>query len=204
MEGQENDKEIQESSLKSSNQYAKENNYTNFIEEWKSATNVSLEFDKMLLDLRKYGFSIITALITAGSFLGFSFSDTSPALPVSSNIIQIGVINVTMILVVILFWLDILYQNYLYASVFRTRILELFRLRYRLSVYISGLYTKSSMNTILNLIYGGFLIGVFILGLFVIGIAKSESNINTDEWLDSILNWITHGQGLLILSFASV
>lgn len=213
--------------IQSRAQPAGSNSPSDFIEEWKTATSTSQEFDKMLVDLRKYGFSIITGLITAGSFLGLSF-DKSTLLPAASSVIHIGVINVTMFLVVILFWLDIYYQNLLYGSVFRTRFLEFFRLKYRLSIYISGMYTGSSMGTILYLIYGGFLVGVFILGLLVAGIAnqsemisKSESNYTTAAVSSnitqgstnmsvgnanpvnngSLLNLITKGYGSLILSF---
>jgi hypothetical protein len=154
-------------------QAAMNDDSSNYLEEWKTAVGTSQDFDKMLVDLRKYGFSILTGLITAGSFLGFSSSLGPPA----ANIIHIGVINVTMFLVVILFWLDIYYQNLLYGSVLRTRFLEFFRLKHRLSVYISGVYTGSSMGVILYLIYGGFLVGVLFLGYLVAGISNQSDMI---------------------------
>ena len=138
---------------------------SNFLEEWKPSVEMSSKFDEMLVDLRKYGFSIITGLITAGSFLGFNVGGDSPLNQLAyANILHIGVINVTMFLVVILFWLDLYYQNLLYGSVIRTRFLEFIRLRHRLSVYISGVYTGSSMHYMLYVIYAGFLLGSFSLG----------------------------------------
>ena len=99
-----------------------------------------------------------------------------------------GVITVSLFLVLILFWLDVYYQNLLYGSVLRTRFLEICRLKYRLSIYISGVYTgsglaKSGMATILYLIYAGFLIGVFILGIIVASIPLSTEGpkLNTQN-----------------------
>jgi hypothetical protein len=142
----------------------------NFVEEWKTATETSQKFDEFLVDLRKYGFTILTGLITAGSFLGFSFSEQPTADLIKSSLLHFGVIYVTLLLVVILFWLDVYYQNLLYGSVLRCRFLEFFRLGYRLSVYISGLYTGSRMNNVLYSMYFGFLIGVFIMGVIVAAI----------------------------------
>jgi hypothetical protein len=151
-----------------------------FVDEWKTSTETSRKFDEFLVDLRKYGFTILTGLITAGSFLGFSFSDETDTDLVNSNILHLGVIYVTMMLVVILFWLDVYYQNLLYGSVLRSRFLELFRLNFRLSVYISGLYTGSHMANVLYVLYFGFLGGVLIMGLLVAGITNASQNTALD------------------------
>jgi hypothetical protein len=136
--------------------------YTNYSDEWVKAREATDKFDGNLFDLRKYGFSILTGLITAGSFLGFS----KP-----TQFIQVGVIIVTMVLVVILYWLDIYYQGLLYGAVFRTRFLEIFRLNRGLSIYISALYGASNLGPLLHFLYLGFLIGVLLLGLFVANFA---------------------------------
>jgi hypothetical protein len=149
------------------------------------ATETSHKFDEFLIDLRKYGFTILTGLITAGSFLGFSFSEKTGLESINSNILHLGVIYVTMFLVVILFWLDVYYQNLLYGSVLRSRFLEFFRLNYRLSVYISGLYTGSHMDNVLYLLYFGFLTGIFIMGLLVAGIIDQSIADNASNTLKS-------------------
>lgn len=133
--------------------------YERYVDEWKTSRETIIKFDDILVDLRKYGFSFLTGLTTAGSFLGFS----SPA-----QHLQIGVIIVTMSLVMVLYWLDIYYQNLLSGSVLRGRLLELFRLKRGLGVYISGLYGAGNFGRILHFLYIAFLIGLFILGLFVI------------------------------------
>ena len=51
--------------------------YDNYNEEWKSCRETVSKFDSTLIDLRKYGFTIITSLLTAGSFLGFN----APTIP---------------------------------------------------------------------------------------------------------------------------
>ena len=56
-----------------------------YLEEWKQSTELSMKFDSVLIDLRKYGFTIIAGLITASSFLGFSFDKNHFS---SANLIQ--------------------------------------------------------------------------------------------------------------------
>ena len=116
--------------------------------------------------------------------MGFSF--TAQAHFTSVNLIHVGVINVSILLVLILFWLDVYYQNLLYGSVLRTRFLEFCRLKSRLSIYISGVYTgaglgKSGMAWILYLIYAGFLIGTFYLGWIVISLPLDSVEPNSSN-----------------------
>lgn len=127
--------------------------------EWKSCLELTTKFDGYLLDLRKYGFSLLTGLTAGSSFLGFA----SP-----SQILQIGVIIVTMILVVVLYWVDVYYQNLLYGSVLRSRFLELFRLNRGLSNYVSALAGTRILPNTLYLLYGGFIMGLGVLGMIVI------------------------------------
>lgn len=151
-----------------------------FLEEWKLSVEVSSKFDEILVDIRKYGFTLVTGLLTAGSFLGFNIGGDSVLNQLAyANILHIGVIIVTMFLVVVLFWLDLYYQNLLYGSVIRTRFLELTRLKQRLSVYISGIYTGPSMNFMLYSIYAGFLLGTFLLGNIVADITSQSISTST-------------------------
>jgi hypothetical protein len=146
--------------------------YTNYSEEWVKAREATDKFDGNLFDLRKYGFSILTGLITAGSFLGFS----EP-----TQFIQVGVIIVTMVLVLMLYWLDVYYQSLLYGAVFRTRFLEIFRLNRGLSIYISVLYGASHLGRGLHFLYLGFLVGLFLLGLFVANFATVATENNSGD-----------------------
>ncbi len=129
-----------------------------FLEEWKAAREATSQFDGILVDLRKYGFSILTGLTTAQGLIGFTQEFTN---------IMIGVIVVTMNLVVILYWLDRYYDGLLWGSVMRTRFLEIFRMETKLSLYISGFIRTAHIGWILHAIYYGFLIGLLFLGLLV-------------------------------------
>ena len=84
-------------------------NNNNHFEEWKRCRDTCDRFDNYQLDLRKYGFTLITGILTAGSFLGFAGPTKG---------IQSAVIIVTMILVVVLFWLDTYYQSLIYGLYF--------------------------------------------------------------------------------------
>jgi hypothetical protein len=83
--------------------------YENYSEEWKVCRETIDRFDGILVDLRKYGFSILTGLTTTGSFLGFSAPTAN---------IQIGVIIVTMALIMVLYWLDIYYRSLISDSAY--------------------------------------------------------------------------------------
>lgn len=143
-----------------------------FSEEWKSCLSATDKFDKILVDLRKYGFTLLTGLTTGGSFLGFS----DPA-----QTLQIGVIIVTMILVDILYWVDVYYQNLLYGAVMRTRFLEIFRLNRGLSYYISGMAGSTNLANTLPWLYGGFITGLFILGMIVLFNANCGEIISSNS-----------------------
>jgi hypothetical protein len=141
--------------------------YENYNEEWKVAMETTKDYDAILFDLRKYGFSILTGLITAGSFLGSS---------TSTQILQIGVIIVTMILVVILYWLDAYYSSLISGPILRARFLEAFKLNRALRLYTQNIYVKSHLAWTLRSLYFGFLAGLFVLGIFALGIAEFKIN----------------------------
>ena len=143
--------------------------YISYEKEWKVCRSTTDKLDGILVDLRKYGFSFLTGLTTAGSFLGFASPQQN---------IQIGVIIVTMVLVVVLYWLDNYYQKLLFGSVFRGRFLEIFRINKGLTNYISGLYGAGHIGGILHSLYIGFLIGLFVLGLFVINFLNAAKMTN--------------------------
>lgn len=150
-----------------------------YHEEWTECRQTIARFDTILIDLRKYGFTIITGLLTAGSFLGF---DT----PTAS--LQVGVIIVTMVLIVILYWMDIYYQNLLYGAVLRAIFLEIFRLERGLSKYVSGLYGRSGMGWLLHFLYGGFFIAAFILGMFAATISENPQPPKPTEVSNNKIN----------------
>lgn len=94
-----------------------------YIEEWDKSTQAVDKFDNMLIDLRKYGFSFLTGLITASSLVGIA----AGSIPLEAfATIEIAVITVTMILVITLYWLDIYYQNVLTGAIQHSFIVYVF------------------------------------------------------------------------------
>lgn len=141
-----------------------------YDKEWEQCLASTTKFDGYLVDLRKYGFSLLTGLTAGSSFLGFA---------PPSQLLQIGVIIVTMILVVVLYWVDVYYQNLLFGSVLRTRFLELFRLNRGLSNYISALAGTRNLSNTVPLLYGGFIVGLLVLGMIVVFNAHCGALVST-------------------------
>jgi hypothetical protein len=169
-----------------------DNSGSKFHEEWAECRQTTARLDSILIDLRKYGFSIITGLLTAGSFLGFNSPTAS---------LQVGVIIVTMVLIVILYWMDIYYQNLLYGAVLRSIFLEIFRLDRGLSKYISGLYGRSGMGWLLHFLYGGFFIAAFILGMFAATISENPEPSKANENSDNKINITSINSSGITLNF---
>jgi hypothetical protein len=132
----------------------------NFIDEWKTCRNKIDKFDKILVDLRKYGFSFVTGLTTAGSFLGFAQEP-------STRTMQIGVIVVTMVLIVALYWLDSVFRIVFQGAILRIRFLEIFRVKRRLDVYMGAMYKASNLGNIVLPLYLVFVLALVLLGAYV-------------------------------------
>lgn len=135
--------------------------------EWKSCLEQTNKFDGYLFDLRKYGFTLITGLITAGSFLGFESG---------TELVQVGVIVVTMILVRVLFWVDEYYQQALTRIHARGRFIEI-TLNRGLISSMSNLKASgelSSKHPSVSALYLGFTIALGALALFSI---LTEANV---------------------------
>lgn len=110
-------------------------------------------------DLRKYGFTLITGLITAISFLGFE---------AGTGFIHVGVIIVTMILVRVLFWLDEYYQELNTGIYAQGRLIEI-TLRRGLMSSMSNLKTSKKLignHECISKIYMGFILASLVLALF--------------------------------------
>jgi hypothetical protein len=154
----------------------KGNSINPYLVEWKKSIEAVDKFDTILVDLRKYGFSFLTGLITAGSLLGVAVDDQHVGDQFIN--IQIAVIILTMVLVISLYWLDIYYQNELTGAWVRSEFLGIYRLEViRLSSYISSFNFGSRLGGILAFIYGAFLFGLLILGSLVLGFSGTNFNI---------------------------
>jgi hypothetical protein len=144
-------------------------------QEWKACNEHITRLDSIIIDLRKYGFSIATGLTTAGSIIT-QFTEVQP--------FQIVLIFATMALIDVLYWLDVYYQTVLSAVILRTQVLEQ-RLNFGLDIYISRFYMRHKIGKALHLLYIGFLIYLAILAAQII--AADDSVLSTGI---TVVGWI--------------
>ncbi|MGO9527545.1 MAG: hypothetical protein ACLPT4_15550 [Verrucomicrobiia bacterium] len=130
----------------------------NYLEEWKQARSVLQFFDDKLHDLRKYGFSFLTALLTAESFLATGTNQPTDA-------VKLAVLCVTLLLIVALYLLDTNYRVFQEATATRALVLER-RLNLELSDVIAYRYGIGEIAAHVLLLYCLFVFGVLVLGWF--------------------------------------
>jgi hypothetical protein len=128
------------------------------FEDWKECRKTIGRLDQILEDLRKYGFSIITGLLTAGAFLGkASTTDLSAA----------AVFVTVMVLVAALFSVDTYYQVLLSGAVERALDLEVqTNPPIRVTKHLSDNATKSGVSFIILALYIVLLATAEGMGLF--------------------------------------
>lgn len=153
----------------------------NHLEEWKQARDTLKSFDDRLHDLRKLGFSFLTALFAAGSLLTPAIipstssltpviiSSTSSADSPTSvqNIVKSAIFAVTLLLVIALHFLDKNYRVAQEAADTRAVILER-ELNLELSDIITVRYNRGHVYGHVLWIYIIFTVGVALLGGFIL------------------------------------
>jgi hypothetical protein len=87
------------------------------LEEWKECRSTIARFDQVIVDVRKYGFSIITGLLTADTFLFVK-------IPGLSSWEKAGVSLVMTVLIFALFTVDRCYEILLRGAVQRAEEIE--------------------------------------------------------------------------------
>jgi hypothetical protein len=138
---------------------------TNQLEEWKNARDVLKSFDDYLHDLRKYGFTFVTALLTAESIL-IPTTLLSPDKTVPDPI-KFAVFGVTLLLIVALGLIDKNYLVFQDAAGSRALILER-KLNLELTEVIADRYATGHVRQNVFLVYLLFTVSVSILGGFVL------------------------------------
>ncbi len=93
------------------------------FEEWQNARELMSKYDDRIHDVRKYGFSFVTALLTAQSIL--IPGNIKTADPISAFWIITGVLGVTLLLILALLFFENTYQLIQEAIAQRALILEL-------------------------------------------------------------------------------
>lgn len=132
----------------------------NFMEEWKIARETIAKFDDHLHDLRKYGFSFITALLTAESLL-------MPGITAFPAEVKVAVLIVTLVLIVAIHLIDRMYQVIQEAVSTRAKILERI-LNLELTEDIGFRYRTKNLRWYVVGVYTGFTVGVSILGSVIL------------------------------------
>lgn len=134
-----------------------------FFDEWKTARDVLDKTDDNLHDLRKYGFTFVTALLTAQSILIPASSSSTSNAVVAQPVVKLAVFGVTLVLIIALQVID---RNYLVlqqAAATRALVLER-TLNLELTEVISLRYSLGHVRRNVGVIYGLFVVGVAILG----------------------------------------
>ena len=118
------------------------------MKEWAECRTMIGRFDTILADLRKFGFSLITGLLTAGAVLGFVGVQIPPNLRTTAFI-------TIMILITALFSVDTYYQVLLSAAVERALDLEVLTSpkRIRVTKYLSVNATDSKAAYVTLFLY---------------------------------------------------
>jgi len=135
--------------------------YGNALDEWKEARSVIARFDNNLHDLRKYGFTFVTALLAANGLISQGGTSIVPAG------VKAGVLVATMGLIVTLKLLDTHYRLFQKAASIRGRILE-DRLNLDITNDISFFYDLGHWWNYVQALYYGFVAMTFLLGLAIL------------------------------------
>ncbi|UCD95567.1 MAG: hypothetical protein JSU69_05820, partial [Candidatus Zixiibacteriota bacterium] len=122
--------------------------------EWKECRKSIERFDKIIVDLRKYGFTLVTGLVTASAyFFGkaetLSFADKAAA----SFVITV--------LIFALYTIDRCHENFLRGAVDRAKDIES-KLDMGLSIVISKFSRRAKTDTHGKILYSLFVVGTAI------------------------------------------
>ena len=143
-----------------------DNGNANFLKEWEVARNILKDFDAHLHDLRKYGFSFLTALLAAESLLIPTWLPPSNSTVLPEHI-KVAVLLVDLILIVALQLIDRNYQILQTAAATRAMALERI-LNLELTEVISQRYTTTHVQDYVAGVYATFTLGVSVLGAAVL------------------------------------
>ena len=129
------------------------------IDEWKNARELSKDVDGQQHDLRKYGFTFLSALIAADSLTKLFYD--------ADERIILGVVGVTLLLTVALSLFDRRYELFKHAIAIRAKILEA-RLNLELTETIHYRSKMDNFEGYVFWIYATFAAVAGIVGVFVL------------------------------------
>ena len=155
--------------------FAEKKDKNKYYLEWERCQTAIETFDKMILDIRRYGFTLITVLYTTNGYLfGSKTISKGPAL---------AICIVILLLIVTLFRIDRTHEIFLRGAVLRAMRLEE-KLQYGLTRCISHWSESTKTATWGTKVYCCFCLAVWILSLAAIvsyDRPSSENHLPTTE-----------------------
>lgn len=154
--------------------------------EWSECRAAIGRFDAILVDLRKYGFSVIAGLLSASAFLGLfgiTTSATENAAPLAA---RLGALAAIQVLLVALFLLDTYYEVLLSAAVERAMDLETQTSPpIRLSKYLSINSMSASAVQLTALVYYVLYGIVWLLAIAMVATAFADP-VPATAWISAV------------------
>lgn len=144
--------------------------------EWESCRNVLKEFDDRIHDIRKYGFTFLTALIAAESLIIPESSFIGKGSPGIPDNIKLGILGVTLLLILTMRVIEKNYQLYQICSAQRAQVLER-SLNLELTEIISDRHRKKHIPTLVTSIYILFTLGTGLLGYTILSPNYQLANV---------------------------
>lgn len=153
----------------------------NQMTEWEKIRELFKDYDDRLHELRKYGFSFVTALLTVGVFAtkaitsaitGSAAEGTANATVAAQastnggadpNLFNLGLFIVTLMLILALHFFDKNYRVFQEAALTRAKVIER-KLNLELSETISGRYGRDRILHRVLYVYLLLIVGVGVLG----------------------------------------
>jgi hypothetical protein len=129
--------------------------------EWQEARSILARYDNNLHDLRKYGFSFITALLAANGLISVGGTSTVPAT------VKAAILMATLGLIVALKLLETHYRLFQKAASIRARLLEN-RLNIDVTNDLSLFYDLQRWWRYVQALYYGFVGLVLLLGIAIL------------------------------------
>lgn len=138
-----------------------------YLKEWEKSRDLIKEYDDRIHDLRKYGFSFLTALIAAESLL--IPGDVTGVFGQASipDFTKLVIMLITFLLIITLRVIERNYRLFIKCAAERARIIER-NLNLELTVIISDRHRAEGIGIYENSIYFFFTIGVYGLGTTVL------------------------------------
>ncbi len=152
--------------------------------EWETARALLQATDANLHDLRKFGFSFVTALLAAEAIL-LPYVPTSSGSTGVPDVVKLGAFLVTMLLIYVLHLID---ENYLVleeATATRALVLER-ELNIELTDIITARYAKNQVKRRVLLVYTMFALGVWGLGVFVFSSSPNLTAKMQTAYIDAL------------------